>query len=88
MSIFGRLFRISTYGESHCYGVGCIIDGVPPRIALDRDSIQIQLNRRRPGQSILTTSRQESDQVQILSGLENGTRYYYYTDLLKLNICF
>uniref|UniRef100_A0A0G4H5N0 Chorismate synthase n=1 Tax=Chromera velia CCMP2878 TaxID=1169474 RepID=A0A0G4H5N0_9ALVE len=72
MSVFGTLFRVSTFGESHGVGVGCIIDGVPPGLKLTEADIQPQLTRRRPGQSALTTPRQETDTVQILSGCENG----------------
>ena len=68
-SSFGKLFNISTFGESHGGGVGVIIDGCPPRLELDIDKIQNELNRRRPGQSKITTPRKESDQVEILSGL-------------------
>jgi chorismate synthase len=71
-SNFGTLFRISTFGESHCAGVGVVIDGVPPRMTLSVEDIQIQLDRRRPGQSKLSTDRNEADQVEILSGVENG----------------
>jgi chorismate synthase len=71
-STIGKLFRVTTYGESHCQGVGAVVDGCPPGLALDQTDIQPQLDRRRPGQSQLTTDRQESDQVSILSGLENG----------------
>jgi len=72
MSSFGTHFRVTTFGESHCYGVGCIIDGVPPRLGLTEADIQPQLTRRRPGQSKLTTARNEADQVKILSGTEFG----------------
>jgi len=71
-SSFGTLFRISTYGESHCKAVGVVIDGCLPGLALTESDIQTQLNRRRPGQSSLSTDRQEPDQVAILSGTENG----------------
>ena len=71
-STFGTLLRVSTFGESHCKGVGAILDGCPPGMPLDEDDIQPQLDRRRPGQSRLTTERQESDRVTILSGVENG----------------
>jgi chorismate synthase len=71
-STFGTLLRVTTFGESHCKGVGAIIDGVPPRLALSEADIQPQLDRRRPGQSRLTTDRQEADRVTILSGVENG----------------
>ncbi|KAG8830518.1 hypothetical protein FRC20_008334, partial [Serendipita sp. 405] len=55
MSTFGRLFRVTTYGESHCASVGAIIDGCPPGLELAASDIQAQLSRRRPGQSNLTT---------------------------------
>jgi len=71
-SNFGTLFRVSTFGESHCKAVGVVIDGCPPGIKLAEPDIQRQLGRRRPGQSKLTTDRQEQDQVEILSGTENG----------------
>jgi len=71
-SSFGRLFRVSTWGESHGGTVGCVVDGVPPGLALDVEGIQRQLDRRRPGQSRLVTQRQESDRVQIGSGLQDG----------------
>jgi chorismate synthase len=71
-SSFGTLFRISTFGESHCKAVGVVIDGCPPGLSLSTADIQPQLNRRRPGQSALSTDRQEADQVVILSGTENG----------------
>ncbi len=68
-SSFGKLFCISTFGESHGGGVGVIIDGCPPRLELDISQIQKDLNRRRPGQSKITTPRNESDEIEILSGL-------------------
>ena len=71
-SSFGTLFRVSTFGESHCKAVGVVIDGCPPGLALTEKDIQPQMDRRRPGQSALTTDRQEADQVIILSGTENG----------------
>ncbi|MCK9174725.1 MAG: chorismate synthase [Desulforhopalus sp.] len=71
-SNFGKLFSITTFGESHCRSVGVVIDGCPPGLELSEDDIQPQLNRRRPGQSALSTDRQEADQVLILSGTENG----------------
>ncbi|KAK9479917.1 chorismate synthase [Lipomyces japonicus] len=72
MSTFGKLFRVTTYGESHCQSVGAIVDGVPPGLKLVESDIQTQLSRRRPGQSNLTTPRNEKDQVQIQSGTEFG----------------
>lgn len=71
-STFGTIFRVTTFGESHCKGVGAVVDGCPPKIELGEEDIQSQLDRRRPGQSQLTTDRQEADQVTILSGVENG----------------
>lgn len=71
-SITGNIFRVSTFGESHCKAVGAIVDGCPARISLCEKDIQVQLNRRRPGQSDLTTPRQELDTVTIMSGVENG----------------
>ena len=71
-STYGTLLRVTTFGESHCKGVGAILDGVPSRLPLSENDIQPQLDRRRPGQSRLTTDRQEADQVTILSGVENG----------------
>ena len=69
---FGQLFRITTWGESHGGGVGVIVDGCPPRLALTEDDIQPDLDRRRPGQSKITTPRKESDTVRILSGTFEG----------------
>lgn len=71
-STFGTLFQVSTFGESHGKGVGAIVDGCPPRLPLTEADIQPQLDRRRPGQSAVSTPRQESDTVTILSGTENG----------------
>jgi len=69
---FGRIFRITTFGESHGKAVGVIVDGVPSLIELDESDIQLDLNRRRPGQSSITTSRAEEDNVEILSGIFEG----------------
>ncbi len=69
---FGRLFRVTTWGESHGPAIGCTVDGVPPRIALSEADIQPYLDKRRPGQSKFTTQRQETDQVKILSGVFEG----------------
>jgi chorismate synthase len=71
-SQFGTIYRIATFGESHCKAVGVVIDGCPPGIPLVESDIQAQLDRRRPGQSALTTDRKEQDSVTILSGTENG----------------
>ncbi|KAF8530937.1 chorismate synthase [Gautieria morchelliformis] len=72
MSTFGSLFRVTTYGESHCASVGAIVDGVPPGLQLSAPDIQVQLSRRRPGQSDLTTPRDEKDLVHLQSGIEHG----------------
>lgn len=71
-SSFGNLFKVSTFGESHCKAVGAIVDGCPANLELSEADIQPQLTRRRPGQSALTTPRDEADKVIILSGCENG----------------
>lgn len=71
-SIFGRYLQISTFGESHGAGLGVVIDGVPPGIPIDRDRIQRDLDRRRPGTSPFVSQRREPDEVEILSGVANG----------------
>jgi chorismate synthase len=71
-STFGQLFRIATWGESHGAGIGVVVDGCPPRLPLRREDIQAELDRRRPGQSKLTSRRDEADEVEILSGVEDG----------------
>jgi chorismate synthase len=68
----GHLFRVTTWGESHGPAIGCVVDGVPPRLALSEADIQPFLDRRRPGQSKFVTQRQEPDQVRILSGVMDG----------------
>ncbi|QLR03662.1 chorismate synthase [Providencia rettgeri] len=68
----GQLFRVTTFGESHGLALGCIVDGVPPGLALTEADLQIDLDRRRPGTSRYTTARREPDQVKILSGVFNG----------------
>ncbi|WP_419919575.1 chorismate synthase [Candidatus Poriferisocius sp.] len=68
----GRLFRVTTFGESHGGGIGVVVDGCPPRLELDAAMIQHDLDRRRPGQSRLTTQRDEADRVEILSGVFEG----------------
>jgi chorismate synthase len=71
-NIFGHLFRIATWGESHGGGVGVVVEGCPPRLALSEADIQPDLDRRRPGQSKIVTPRKEADKVQILSGVFEG----------------
>ncbi|MCF6311481.1 MAG: chorismate synthase [Verrucomicrobiales bacterium] len=71
-SSFGKLFRISTWGESHGGGVGVVIDGCPPNIEISEADIQIDLDRRKPGQSEIVTPRDEADQCEILSGVFEG----------------
>tara|TARA_Y100000389_G_scaffold132021_1_gene129401 strand:- start:2359 stop:3417 length:1059 start_codon:yes stop_codon:yes gene_type:complete len=69
---FGKIFRVTTFGESHGKALGCIIDGCPPNIKIDESDIQKDLDRRKPGQSKYTTQRKEDDKVEILSGVFNG----------------
>lgn len=71
-SSFGRLFRIVTFGESHGPALGVVVDGMPPAIRVDVADLQRELDRRRPGQSALTTERDEADRVEVLSGLFEG----------------
>ena len=66
---FGHLFRVTTFGESHGPGIGCVVDGCPPLIPLDAADIQAELDRRRPGTSRYTTQRREPDEARILSGV-------------------
>ena len=69
---FGNIFRLTSFGESHGKAIGGVIDGFPAGIPIDMDFIQAELNRRRPGQSALTTSRKEPDAVEFLSGVYDG----------------
>ncbi|KAF5749751.1 hypothetical protein HS088_TW03G00076 [Tripterygium wilfordii] len=69
---FGNYIRVTTFGESHGGGVGCIIDGCPPRLPLSKDDLQVDLDRRRPGQSRITTPRKETDTCRIDSGVSEG----------------
>ncbi len=71
-STFGQLFRVTTFGESHGPAVGVVIDGLPPGIPVDAADVQRELDRRRPGQSAITTQRKEADQAEILSGVFEG----------------
>ena len=68
-NVFGHLFRVTTFGESHGPGIGCVVDGCPPRIRLEAADIQADLDRRRPGASRFTSQRREPDEVKILSGV-------------------
>ena len=72
MNTFGQLFRLTTFGESHGEAIGGVVDGMPAGIPIDITFIQEELNRRRPGQSTITTSRQEADKVELLSGVFEG----------------
>jgi len=69
---FGKIFRFTTWGESHGVAIGCVVDGCPPNIALSEKDIQADMNRRRPGKSKFTSQRKESDKVKILSGTFEG----------------
>src|SRR3990167_1533190 len=69
---FGQLFRITTFGESHGGAVGVVVDGCPPGILITEEEIQVALDRRRPGQSKITTPRKEADKIKILSGYFEG----------------
>ena len=69
---FGKLFKLSSFGESHGTAIGGMIDGCPAGLKIDLDYIQQELNRRKPGQSNITTSRNESDTVEFLSGIFKG----------------
>lgn len=71
-STFGKIFNVSTFGESHGIAIGGVIDGVPPGIEIDLDQIQMWLDKRKPGQSSIVTQRKESDKVQFLSGIFQG----------------
>lgn len=68
----GKLFKVTTFGESHGIALGCVVDGVPPGLALTESDMQYDLDRRRPGSSRYTTQRREADQVKILSGIFDG----------------
>jgi chorismate synthase len=72
MNTFGKKFTMTTFGESHGIGIGCIVDGVPAGLKIDEEFIQDELNRRKPGKSPLETGRKEDDKVEILSGVFDG----------------
>lgn len=84
-SQFGTLFRVSTFGESHGVAVGCIVDGCPPGLDLTEEEIQVELDRRRPGQSRIVTQRKEADRCQILSGTYQGKTLGTPLALMVLN---
>ena len=84
-STFGTLLKVVTFGESHGKGVGAVLDGCPAKIGLSEADVQRQLDRRRPGQSKLTTKREEADRVTILSGVENGKTLGVPIGLLVVN---
>jgi chorismate synthase len=83
---FGTLFRYTTWGESHGVAIGCVVDGLPPRLPLAEPDIQHWLDRRRPGQSKFTTQRREPDQVRILSGVFEGLTTGAPVSLLIQNV--
>ena len=72
MNTFGKIFTVTTFGESHGAGVGGVIDGMPAGIVVDFDFIRSEMARRRPGQSSITTGRKEADEVEFLSGIFEG----------------
>lgn len=78
---FGEIFRITTFGESHGGAVGVVVDGCPPGLAISTADIQAQLDRRKPGQSDITTPRKEEDTIHILSGVFEGVT----TELLSFS---
>jgi len=69
---YGKLFRVTTWGESHGPFIGCVVDGVPPRLGLSEADLQDYLDQRKPGQSRFTTQRKEPDEVKIMSGVFKG----------------
>lgn len=72
MNTFGKIFRLTSFGESHGTAVGGVVDGMPAGIAINLDRVQHELDRRRPGQSAIVTPRKEFDRVEVLSGLFEG----------------
>ena len=72
MNTFGTLFTLTSFGESHGPAIGGVVDGMPSGITIDMDYIQSEMDRRRPGQSRVTTSRHEADEVEFLSGIFEG----------------
>ena len=93
MNSFGRLYKISTFGESHGIAIGGVIDGIPSGITLDFEWIQAQLDRRKPGQSAIVTQRKEPDTVQFLSGIFTNISKVFFVHHMqiihtKLNMAF
>jgi len=86
MNSFGLKFRMTTFGESHGKAIGCVVDGVPAGLEIDEAYIQSELDRRKPGQSDLTTARKESDRVEILSGVFEGKRWLSLTKTKRAGI--
>ena len=80
---FGKIFTLTSFGESHGEAVGGVIDGMPAGIDVDMTFIQQELDRRKPGQSALTTSRKEKDEVELLSGVFEGKIFYGYVIILE-----
>ena len=79
---FGKIFRFTTWGESHGPAIGCIVDGCPPNIPLSQKDIQKDMDLRRPGKSKFVSQRKESDKIEILSGVFNGkTTIKYYDEV-------
>ena len=81
---FGNILRLTSFGESHGKGIGGVIDGFPSGIAIDLDFVQKELDRRRPGQSRITTSRKEGDKVEFLSGIFEGKSTTIYRKFIVL----
>jgi len=79
----GKLFRITVFGESHGFGIGVVVDGCPAGLKLSESDVQVELERRRPKDSVISTSRRESDEVRILSGVFNGL--YYWSTYMYVN---
>ena len=76
---FGKLFRLTTFGESHGKALGAIVDGCPAGLDLDLEKIRIEMQRRKPGQSKITTQRKEEDEIELLSGVFEGINTSSYT---------
>ena len=86
MSSFGKIFKVTTFGESHGIGVGCIIENVPPLLQIKEEDIQYQLNRRKPNQNSLLSNRNEPDIVEIYSGVHNGVTLGTPVSLIVKNV--